>query len=293
MHRSAPRRLSAGLAAVLLLGCASLAGLPVAGASQQWQLVAEDNFTGSLTPHWSVYQGSPPCCAATTWATSQVTERDGSLVLSSVRRDGQWITGGVSAAGWPAMVRTYGKYVARVRVDRGAGISAVALLWPKADVWPPEIDYYELSGQDADRTQETQTVHRVGDDAQLRSGYQGDLTQWHTVSVEWLPNSISYFVDNRLTGRVTNPAYIPHQPMWPAFQMQIQQDAAGQAVATAAGPVRMYVDWFAAYAPISPAPLAPPTSNSGSFLWTALVVLVVIALAGWLLARLLRSRSRR
>jgi beta-glucanase (GH16 family) len=296
MHLSVSRRLGAVLAVLTMLAWSGLAGLPAVAASQQWQLVAQDNFTGPLAPHWSVYQGSPACCQATTWATSQVTEKDGRLVLSSVKQDGQWITGGISAAGWPAMVRTYGKYVARVRVDRGAGISAVALLWPKSNVWPPEIDYYELSGLDADRTQETQTVHRGPNDAKLRSVYQGDLTQWHTVSVEWLPNSISYFVDNRLTGRVTNTAYIPHQPMWPAFQMQIQQNAAGQSIATATGPVRMYVNWFAVYAPVSPTPAAPPATSSGSVLWTVLAVLavVVVVLFGWILiVRLLRSRSRR
>ena len=294
MHLSAPRRLIAVLAAMLLLGGSSLTGLPVAVAAttQQWQLVAKDDFNGSLAPHWSVYQGSPSCCQATTWATSQVAEQDGRLVLSTVRKDGKWISGGVSAAGWPAMVRTYGKYVARVRVDKGAGVSAVALLWPKSNVWPPEIDYYELSGQDADRTQETQTVHRAPDQAQLRSVYQGDLTQWHTVSVEWLPNSLTYFVDNRLVGRVTNPSYIPHQPMWPAFQMQIQQNSAGQPLASGSGPVRMYVDWFAVYAPVSPAPPASSGWNAGSLLWTVLVVLVVVGFALWLLRRRSRRRAR-
>jgi beta-glucanase (GH16 family) len=277
----------------LLLVIALLGWLPIppaAAAGQQWQLVAADDFSGSLAPHWSAYQGGPPCCTATIWRTSEVAVKDGRLVITAQRdRQGQWITGGVSAAGWPAAVRTYGKYVARIRVDRGQGISAVALLWPKSNRWPPEIDYYELSGTDGNRDQETATTHRAPDDAKARSVYRGDLTQWHTVSVEWLPKSITYFVDNKVLGRVTDPSYIPHEPMWPAFQMQIQQDDSGHATATATGPVHMYVDAFDIYAPVTPAPPGTP-SNSGGFPWIAVVLIVIVLLAGLLVV--VRSRRR-
>ena len=276
----------------LLLVLALLIWLPTpsVAAGQQWQLVAADDFSGLLAPHWSAYQGSPPCCAATTWQKSEVAVKDGRLVLTAQRdRQGQWITGGVSAAGWPEAVRTYGKYVARIRVDKGQGISAVALLWPKSDRWPPEIDYYELSGTDGNRDQETATTHRAQDDAKTQSVYQGDLTQWHTVSVEWLPKSITYFVDDKVLGRVTDPSYIPHEPMWPAFQMQIQQDNNGNAMATATGQVHMDVDAFDIYAPVTPsAPSAP--SNSGVAPWIAVVLIAIVVLAGLLV--ILRSRRR-
>ncbi len=280
----------------LLLVIALLAwvpALPGAASAQQWRLVAEDDFSGSLTPHWSAYQGSPACCQATTWASSQVAVRDGRLVLTAQRdQDGRWIAGGVSAAGWPAAVRTYGKYVARIRVDKGEGISAVALLWPRSNAWPPEIDYYELSGADGDRTQETATVHKGPDDAKQQSVYQGDLTRWHTVAVEWLPSSITYFVDNKVIGEVTDPSFIPHEPMWPAFQMQVQQDADGKAVVAATGPVHMDVDAFDIYAPVTPAPPSTP-GNSDSSLWIAVVLIVLVLLAGWLLIVLARRTLRR
>lgn len=271
-----------------------LPGLPTVAVAQtqQWQLVAAENFSGSLAPHWSAYQGSPSCCKATTWTTSEATVKDGRLVLTAQRdNQGQWITGGVSAAGWPAAVRTYGKYVARIRVDKGQGISAVALLWPKSNVWPPEIDYYELSGADGDRTQETATTHRAPDDAKQQNVYQGDLTQWHTVSVEWLPNSITYFVDNKVISRVTDRSYIPHQPMWPAFQMQIQQDTNGQAMATATGAVHMYVDALDIYAPATPAPPSAP-ANPGSSLWIAVVLIALVLLVAVLVIRRVRRRFR-
>jgi beta-glucanase (GH16 family) len=284
----------------LLLVVALLAWLPAipaaaqapASPAQQWQLVAADDFSGSLAPHWSAYQGSPACCRATTWKTSEVAVKDGRLVLTTQRDSrGQWIAGGVSAAGWPAAVRTYGKYVARIRVDKGQGISAVALLWPKSNAWPPEIDYYELSGADGDRTQETATAHRAPDDAKQQSVYQGDLTQWHTVSMEWLPTSITYFVDNKVIGRVTDPSYIPHEPMWPAFQMQIQEDTNGRGMATATAPAHLYVDAFDIYAPVTPTPPSAP-SNPGSSLWIAVALIVAVLLVASLVIRRVRRRLR-
>jgi beta-glucanase (GH16 family) len=283
---------------LILALLAWVAGLPAAAAappSQQWQLVAADDFSGSLAPRWSAYQGGPPCCKATTWQPSEVAVKDGRLVITAQRdKQGQWITGGVSAAGWAQAVRTYGKYVARIRVDKGEGVSAVALLWPKSNQWPPEIDYYELSGTNGDRDQETATVHKGPNDTKQQKVYQGDLTQWHTVSVEWLPRSITYFVDDKLLGKVTDPSFIPHQPMWPAFQMQIQQDSAGHAMVGATGAVHMYVDAFDVYAPVTPpSPGTPSTpANPGNSLWIAVILIAIVLLAGLLVIVRVRRRLR-
>jgi beta-glucanase (GH16 family) len=107
--------------------------------------------------------------------------------------------------------------------------------------------------------------------------------------VEWLPNSITYFVDNTVIGRVTDRSYIPHQPMWPAFQMQIQQDANGQAMATATGAVHMYVDALDIYAPVTPAPPSTP-ANPGSSLWIAVVLIALVLLVALLVIRRVRRR---
>lgn len=275
--------------ALLVLGAiGSPASATALAAGPSWQLVAQDDFHGGLAPHWTAYQGRPACCAETDWDSGQVSEHDGRMTLTSVRRAGGWVTGGVSAAGWPAAVRTYGKYIARVRVDRGSGISAVALLWPQSGQWPPELDYYELSGVDGDRTSETATDHRAGDNAQLRSTFHGDLTQWHTVGLIWLPNEIRYFVDGHQTGQVTDPSYIPHQPMWPAFQMQVgatgQYDA-GQVSGAETGPVTMQISGFAVYAPVSGVVTPGSTGSGWWWLWTVGAGVLLIVVTAVLIAR--------
>jgi len=265
------RKLAALLAALCLLA------IP-ANAARQWQLVSREDFAGPLAPHWTVYDGSPKCCLATVWSPELAQTRDGRLKLTATRQaDGAWLAAGAGAAGWPVMVRTYGKYVARIRMDRGEGVSAVALLWPKSNAWPPEIDYYEIAGTDGDRVRETATLHRAGDNAQTHSSYRGDLTQWHTITLEWLPGSITYFVDNTRTGQVTDSSYIPHEPMWPAFQLQIDQDKAGNPLISTTGPVSMWVDWFAVYAPAGDSIGTAPVEGRRPDWWAIAVLGALIA----------------
>jgi beta-glucanase (GH16 family) len=78
------------------------------------------------------------------WAPSHVVVRNGILNLRTYRDarfGGRWVSGGVSST--RALKQKYGKYKVRLRMDRGKGVAAIALLWPVLDQWPPEIDFAE------------------------------------------------------------------------------------------------------------------------------------------------------
>ncbi|MFI9382384.1 family 16 glycosylhydrolase [Kutzneria sp. NPDC052558] len=240
------------LVALMLLGST----LPPASG---WQLVARDDFDGPLPAHWSAYDGDPTCCAATFWRPGQVTTEGGDLKVTSSRQaDGSWLSGGLSAAGWPDAVRTYGRYEARIRLDRGTGVSGVALLWPVADHWPPEIDYFEVWGKDPGRGTDTMTTHRAGDNVQQADVYHGDLSGWHTIAVDWLPTSIQYEMDGAVVGTVTDRSLIPTEPMWPAFQTHVELCRDVCPNASTPSSVSLWVDWIAIYRPIG----SPSTSTT-------------------------------
>ena len=231
-----------------------------------WQLVARDDFDGPLPAHWSAYDGDPTCCAATFWRPGQVTTQGGLLKVTSSRQpDGSWLSGGLSAAGWPDAVRTYGRYEARIKLDRGVGVSGVALLWPVANHWPPEIDYFEVWGKDPGRGTDTMTAHRAADNVQQAVVYHGDLSGWHTVAVDWLPESITYEVDGAVVGAVTDRSLIPAEPMWPAFQTHVElcQDVCPNASTPSS--VSLWIDSLAIYRPIgspSPTTTTPPRTTT-------------------------------
>ncbi len=139
--------------------------------------------------------------------------------------DGEWQ--GASIV-WPH-ARTYGRFVARVKVDVAKYTKALLLLWPEGD-WPPEIDFMELGGtENYDRQKNTMAVHFGFEPFHpvVHRSYAADMTQWHTVAVNWRRDYITFTLDGKVMQnvwgktdtRVVNPGvHVPmkfHLTYWP------------------------------------------------------------------------------
>ena len=113
-----------------------------------WHQILADDFNGTElnTSNWYPYSGQPGGDPAGWWDPSHVSVSGSLLTLKGyydvAAKPGVFVTGGIGAK----IFQTYGKYEVRMRVDKGDGISAIALLWPEANVWPPEVDFYEDGG---------------------------------------------------------------------------------------------------------------------------------------------------
>ena len=170
--------------------------------------VFTDQFAGdSLNPaDWVVFDGPGPRSAR------NVHVRNGKLILTTRKLDGQWMAAGVGSN--RAVVQTYGKYEARVKVERGQGVRAVALLWPSAPVWPPEVDFFEID--DPARETNQLTLHYPPNNQMIHASVQSHFCKWHTVGVEWTPTALNYTLDGRVVS--TMNAHIPNIPMWMGLQ---------------------------------------------------------------------------
>jgi beta-glucanase (GH16 family) len=116
-------------------------------------------------------------------------------------------------------------------------------LWPKASVWPPEIDFNETGGE---MNSTSSTVHFGATNLIDQRHVDVNMKKWHTWGVVWTPTSISYIVDGRVWGKVTSEFEIPNQPMTVDFE-QRALCAIGRQCPTA--PVSLQIDWVAEYAP--------------------------------------------
>jgi beta-glucanase (GH16 family) len=217
-----------------------------------WHRVFFDDFTRGLSgSRWGRYSGQPGGDAGGWWAPSHAVVRNGVLNLETYRDSrfgGRWVSGGVSSA--PALQQRYGKYEVRLRMDSGKGVAAVALLWPSADQWPPEIDFAEDGGATNTRRDVSATLHYGADDTQIQRTVHADFTRWHTVGVEWTPGRLSYTLDGRTWGVVRHPQ-VPAQAM--EMDLQSQAGTCGDASApcpdsTTPARVNFQIDWVAAYA---------------------------------------------
>ena len=213
-----------------------------------------DDFTtpGAPTPTlWHVYRGHPGGDPGGTWDPSHLWVTGGELVNSAFQdpADGNaWASGGMIVA--PAYSQTYGKYEVRFRMDNGQGIAESIMLWPTNNVWPPEIDFSEDNGAPS-RTSDTTTLHYGADNTKLTNTMSVDLTQWHTLGVEWNPGKIVYTLDGQDWATV-NSSNVPSVPMSLAIQTQAWSCGANawEFCPGAGTPshVNLDVDWVVAYA---------------------------------------------
>ena len=137
----------------------------------------------------------------------------------------------------------------RFRIDKGAGVAGIALLWPSDEPWPPEIDFAEDGG--GNRTKTTATLHYGADNSQIQASVVADFSQWHTVGVEWTPGHLAYTLDGAVWATMDNPN-VPSGLM--EMDLQTQAGTCGDAWAPcpdASTPahVAMQVDWVVAYRP--------------------------------------------
>ena len=206
-----------------------------------YSLTYMNDFTGTSIPAgWSTYDGQPGGDPGAQWSSSHVVVGSGILSLNAWQDPAfgnSWVTGGLCQCG---VAKTYGAYFVRSRMT-GPGATGVELLWPKANVWPPEIDFSETFGS---TTGSTATVHFGATNQQQQHSITIDMTKWHTWGVIWTPASITYTVDGQAFGTITIASEIPNQAMTLDLQ---QQTWCGSGWACPSAPQSMQIDWVTEY----------------------------------------------
>jgi beta-glucanase (GH16 family) len=217
-----------------------------------WRQVFADDFDGNALDRsiWGAYDGQPSGAPNAWWDPSHVVVHDGMLDLQTYqdsRFGNKWVSGGVSSA--PAASLTYGKYLARFRMDDGFGVAGILLLMGR-DSWPPEVDFAE-NGGDNNRQHMSAVLHYSPQNLQVHRTVYADFTQWHTIGVEWTPGKLVYTLDGEAWATVEGD-HVPADPMDFDIQAQAGNCAPGWDLCPGAATpaqVNLQVDWVAVYAP--------------------------------------------
>jgi hypothetical protein len=214
---------------------------PASNALAGYSLSYENDFNGTTLPSgWYVFTGVPGGDPGGQFGASHVVVGSGLLQLNTFKDlafNDKWVNGGLCQCG---LSQTYGAYFVRSRIT-GLGPNEAEVLWPKANVWPPEIDFNETGGDVVDTSS---TVH-FGSSNQIDQRHLAiNMTYWHTWGVIWTPTAITYIVDGKVWGKITVASEIPNQPMTLDFE-QRSRCTTGSQCPTA--PVSMKIDWVAEY----------------------------------------------
>ncbi len=138
----------------------------------------------------------------------------------------------------------YGRYTIRFRADPLPLYKTAWLLWPDSGVWPRdgEIDFPEgdLNGK-ISAFMHRQNGTSGGDQNYWHTGQT--YTTWHTATIEWLPNKLTFILDN---SNITFTSRVPSTPMHWVIQTETALSSSSPANSTAGN---VQIDWVAAYQP--------------------------------------------
>jgi hypothetical protein len=150
------------------------------------------------------------------------------------------VPGGVSGGGL-----LYGRYVVRARWDSLSSYHIAFLLWPDSGNWPGdgEIDFPEANMGSTDVSAFMHWQNATSGSQQDVYDDYIDATQWHTYEIDWLPGSLSFYVDGQLIGHSTQN--VPDTPM----HWVLQTNASSKMTATDTQAGHLQVDWAVAYTP--------------------------------------------
>jgi endo-1,3-1,4-beta-glycanase ExoK len=216
-------------------------------------LLATDDFgaTAVDTTRWSIYQSTAPNLSTLSRSAVQVTNGELQIVGVGKNPTGQGnVSGGLCWCGKGGN-QLYGKWEVRARFDPGSGYCPVIGLWPQSNrqsdgsitfAGANEADRHTLHAYLAWLTDHLVTSERK---------FAGDLTGWHTYTVEWRDAFVKMYLDNKVIYDSTTTAdqvVIPRAPM----HLFIQQAVGPVAGIPAAGPstpdqVVTHVDWARMY----------------------------------------------
>jgi beta-glucanase (GH16 family) len=203
------------------------------------------------TKHWSVYDDPTGKLSGWRRTVQSVRVKHGLLELIGHYQKPYGYVGGGLAYNFN---RTYGRWVIRFRADRGAGYEPVVLLWPQG-TWPDdgEIDMAEI--YNSRRLGAGEFLH-IGKDNSFLSHpipRSVDFSKWHTLSVDWLPGHITFWLGGKKLWTVERKPgkrdYIPSTPFHLAMQIDAGcADHKCKPNKSTPKRTRMQVDWVRIYA---------------------------------------------
>jgi beta-glucanase (GH16 family) len=227
-----------------------------------WGTPVVEDFLGFDESRWYKYRASADLAHKPRRSPDLVSVESGVLRLAgTVDPHGAEIGSGVG----DGFARRYGRWEARFRVERGAGYGAAVLLWPAGGGrWPDDGEINLVEVPTPERQSGINAIHNGTDNKRAMGPVTADFTSWHTVAVDWLPGSVTYYLDGVPTRVETRPELIPStRPLRLALQLdECARRIYGPFIpcrdASSPNAVVMEVDWVKVY-PVAPVARATQT----------------------------------
>jgi beta-glucanase (GH16 family) len=148
-----------------------------------------------------------------------------------------------------AFSQQYGYFEMRAQLPKGKGLwSAFWMLSIDAE-WPPELDVFEVLGDNTDTIFSTVHTKETGSLKSERgvADIPTDMSAgFHTYAVDWRKDNITFFFDNKEIYKVRTPSDM-HKPMYLLANLAVGGTWPGSPDASTNFPSSMKIDYIRAY----------------------------------------------
>lgn len=216
---------------------------------EEWDLIWQDEFENNCLSlsNWNIEDwAAEKNNELQYYSPNNVKVEDGLLKLISKNemfKGRDYTSGAVHSKGKFSFL--YGKVEMRAKLPAGQGIFPAFWMMPdKEDTWLPEIDIMELLGH---KPHEVWMVsHWLDHTGSLNTDFgtfQGpDFSEdFHIFSVEWTPDSITWFIDDK--ERFRSSKFIPREKMYVYLNTAIGGDWPGSPDDSTVFPVNYEIDY--------------------------------------------------
>ena len=160
-------------------------------------------FEAAYDDRFSVYHGFADTAGTGRYQASMLSAHDGMLDMHlGTTEAGTPLAGGiVPLVDGSGADRPPGRYSIRMKSDEVDGYGVAVLLWSDENVWARRRG--RLPGGRARRPRVPQRPLPGGPGARSASTSETDasLADWHTYTIEWTPDRMSFFVDDEVVGQ--------------------------------------------------------------------------------------------
>jgi len=201
--------------------------------------LARGSFPGAYSDQWLSYDGFPNTYKNGDYDQEIISAQDGNLDISMKTVDGRpLVAAPVPLVNGQWGGQTYGRYSVRMKADPVVGYGTAFLLWPDSENWNDgEIDFPEghLDGS-------VKAFNHCPENPMrncLAVPTSTTYAEWHTYTIDWTPDKLSFLVDGTVVGSTTSN--IPSKPL----HWVLQGETPGSPSPTSSG--HLLIDWVTMY----------------------------------------------
>jgi beta-glucanase (GH16 family) len=148
----------------------------------------------------------------------------------------------------PSFSQLYGVFEMRARVPKGKGMWPTFWLLPTDRSWPPEIDVFEILGNDPTTLHTNAHSKATGKhtDAPSVIHIPDASSDFHTYAVDWEADEIVWYFDGTEVARKPTPPDM-HTPMYILVNLAVGGHWPGSPDASVCFPATLAIQWLRAY----------------------------------------------